>query len=204
MSLINSIAKTLFEPIVSWCLKRRYTFERYVGRVQLQALPNQGDNCLIAGPITIHCAERLYLCDGVRVGRGCFFFCRGGLRVGKNTSISRDVVIYTSNHNVNGQTIPYDSTYCDQAVFIGEHVWIGMCVCITPGVTIGDGAIIGMGAVISKDVEPGAIVVGHNRVVGKRDAQHFESLRAQEKIFEGKYDPPYPLPGELLERLAKP
>ncbi|MDA0108437.1 CatB-related O-acetyltransferase [Vibrio sp. La 4.2.2] len=51
---------------------------------------------------------------------------------------------------------------------IGNDVWIGSEAMIMPGVKIGDGAVIGARSVITKDVEPYAIVVGHNTVIKKR------------------------------------
>ena len=44
---------------------------------------------------------------------------------------------------------------------IGEDVWIGGGAIILGGVTIGNGALVGAGAVVTKDVPPGATVVGN-------------------------------------------
>ncbi len=46
-------------------------------------------------------------------------------------------------------------------VRIGRNVWIGGGAIIVPGVTVGDDAIIGAGAVVTRDVAPGATVVGN-------------------------------------------
>jgi len=51
-------------------------------------------------------------------------------------------------------------------VEIGNHVLIGAGALIHQGtrerpLRIGDGATVGMGAVVTKDVEPGATVVGN-------------------------------------------
>jgi len=43
---------------------------------------------------------------------------------------------------------------------IGRNVWIGRGVTVLPGVTIGDGAVIGANAVVTRDVGPGAVMVG--------------------------------------------
>ena len=53
-------------------------------------------------------------------------------------------------------------------VTIGNDVWIGSHTVIFRGVTIGDGAVIGAYSIITKDVEPYAVVVGNDRVLGKR------------------------------------
>lgn len=48
---------------------------------------------------------------------------------------------------------------------------IGVNVTILPGVVIGEGALVGAASVVTKDVPPGAVVLGNPaRVVGKADA----------------------------------
>jgi maltose O-acetyltransferase len=46
-------------------------------------------------------------------------------------------------------------------VRIGENVWIGGGAMILPGITIGDDAVIGAESVVTRDVPPGATVVGN-------------------------------------------
>lgn len=53
-------------------------------------------------------------------------------------------------------------------ISVGNDVWFGESCVIMNGVTIGDGAVIGINSIITKDVAPYSIVVGANRVVGKR------------------------------------
>jgi UDP-2-acetamido-3-amino-2,3-dideoxy-glucuronate N-acetyltransferase len=43
---------------------------------------------------------------------------------------------------------------------VGRRASIGSGAVILGGVTIGDGALVGAGAVVTRDVEPGAVVVG--------------------------------------------
>lgn len=126
------------------------------------------------GRSVITCPSRLKIEKYVRVGRGCFFFCDGGLSIGEGSILSRYITIYTGNHNIDGGAIPYDNSYNYKSVTIGKGVWIGMNVSITPGVSIGDGAVIGMGTVVSRNVLQGEIVVGASqRVVGHRDMSEF-------------------------------
>ncbi|HGY9592870.1 TPA: hypothetical protein ACOJPH_000504 [Vibrio campbellii] len=154
------------------------------GEVALSYIKNKGNDCRIHGKSTIYCGENINLGHGVRIGEGAFFHAMGGLEVGDNTQISRNVIIYTCNHDVNGEAIPYDDGYILKKVVIGESVWIGMGVMITPGVTIGDGAIIGMGAVISRDIKKGEVVVGSpQRVVGQRNIIRFDAMKRSRKLF---------------------
>lgn len=46
-------------------------------------------------------------------------------------------------------------------VTIGDDVYIGAGAIIRQGLTIGRGAVVGMGAVVTRDVPPGATVVGN-------------------------------------------
>lgn len=158
--------------------------DRAYANIVLRRAGMVGRDVRINGRITVHYPAGLRVGDHVRIGDGCFFYCKGGLEIGANTQISRRVVIYTGNHNVNGEAIPYDDTYEFRPVSIGESVWIGMNVAITPGVTIGDGAIIGLGTVVSKDVPPGAVVVGApQRIVNTRDMAEFRRLQAEGRLF---------------------
>jgi sugar O-acyltransferase (sialic acid O-acetyltransferase NeuD family) len=50
---------------------------------------------------------------------------------------------------------------CNGGVRIGDHAYVGTAAALKPGVMIGEGATVAMGAVVTKDVEPGATVVGN-------------------------------------------
>lgn len=114
--------------------------------------------------------ENITIGDYCGIGENAYFHATGGLTIGNNVQISRNVTIYTASHNFHSREyIPYDNTECYNSVTIEDNVWIGRNVNILPGVTIGKNAIVGMAAVITKDVPEGAIVVGYNRIVGYRD-----------------------------------
>ncbi|GAA4710336.1 acyltransferase [Phytohabitans rumicis] len=53
-----------------------------------------------------------------------------------------------------------DVAVCTRGVHIGRGARIGANVTILPGVRVGERALIGAGAVVTKDVKPGAVVVG--------------------------------------------
>ena len=69
--------------------------------------------------------------------------------------------IITSFHNYEGGAIPYDDTYVNKDVNIGDCVWLGNNVIILGGVNIGEGAIIQAGSVVCKDIPAYAIAGGH-------------------------------------------
>ncbi|WP_162929967.1 DapH/DapD/GlmU-related protein [Vibrio sp. Evd11] len=158
------------------------------GQLALSKVKKRGDNCLFHGDAVLHNPDNIILESNVRIGDNCFIHALGGVTIGKNTQISRNVLIYTCNHNINGNAIPYDDTYILKSVNIGSSVWIGMNVIITPGVTIGDGAVIGMGTVVSKDVQSGQIVVGsHQRVVNERNMKDFYKHDNNNNLFSVKW-----------------
>jgi acetyltransferase-like isoleucine patch superfamily enzyme len=161
---------------------------RAIGRACLYPVKAAPGSVRFHGRVWVSVPEKLLLGEYVRIGRGSFLNCEGGIAVGRNTQISRNVVVYSSGHNYEVAAIPYDDTYVLRPVEIGEHVWIGMNVCILPGVKIGDGAIIGMGSVISKDVPAGAIVVGSTqRFIRYRDLDTFHALDLSGEWFAKKW-----------------
>lgn len=97
----------------------------------------------------------------IHIGDNSYFKTEGGLLINDNTHISRNVTIYTVNHNYFNSRVPYDEKFIANRVYIGKNVWIGMNVSILPGVKIGDGAIIGMGSVVTKDVSEDEIWAGN-------------------------------------------
>lgn len=99
------------------------------------------------------------------VNRGSCLDGRSGLRIGDDVSISPEVAILTTQHDVNDQ----DFSLQGRPVTIEDHVWIGMRAMVMPGVTIGRGAIVAAGAVVTRDVAPRDIVAGvPARTVGRR------------------------------------
>jgi acetyltransferase-like isoleucine patch superfamily enzyme len=192
--VIKSLAKWLVSVVVNdhTVHPAKALWERFVkqrlnecrGRFWKSRIQHIGATSKIAGDIVISSPSKLVVGEYVRIGRNCTLSCEGGLTIGDNSQLSRNILIYTNNHDIDADCIPYDNTNVLKPVVIGKSVWIGMNACITPGVTIGDGAVIGMGTVVSKDVPPGAIVVGGpQRIVGERDMGKFERLQTEQRLF---------------------
>ena len=146
-------------------------------------LGSVGRHVRLAPDLSITGGDRCRIEDNVQVGAGGFIRAEGGLFIGANTHISRNLVLYTMDHDYQGEVLPYDATQVAGPVHIGRNVWIGMNVCIAPGTTIGDGAIVGMGTVVFGEV-PALSIIGSQRwrVIGERDADHYARLEA-----EGRY-----------------
>lgn len=100
---------------------------------------------------------------GSNSGIGISAFVGDGTSIGSNVMMGPEVLIYTCNHNTSCVDIPMiQQGYTPVApVTVEDDVWIGARVIILPGVTIGSGSVLGAGSVISRNVPPGAVVVGN-------------------------------------------
>lgn len=181
LSLFGDLIAKIYISIIKKAIDNYYT------KTQL-ALSEIGKNSRFYGRGTIFFPEKLIVGENCRIGYNYFFNSKGGIKIGNNTILSRNVTIYSANHDyLSKKLIPYDENYIEKEVVIGNSVWIGMNVSILPGVVIQDGAIIGMGTVVTKNVNKGEIVVGMGqKVVGKRDLENFDRLTNESKFY-GKY-----------------
>jgi len=99
------------------------------------------------------------------INRGCCIDVRSGLKIGSDVSVSPEVAILTTQHDLNDPEFALQG----RAVVIEDHVWIGMRATVLPGVRVGRGAVIAAGAVVTKDVAALEIVAGvPARPVGRR------------------------------------
>ncbi|MBR2813543.1 MAG: sugar O-acetyltransferase [Reyranella sp.] len=87
--------------------------------------------------------------------------------IGDDTQIGPAVQIYAADHP-RDPAERHKGLEFGRPVRIGRNVWIGGGAILLPGVTVGDDAMIGAGAVVTRDVAPGATVVGNPaRPVGR-------------------------------------
>lgn len=106
-----------------------------------------GENCVI---------NKRVLLDG-----------RGGLSIGNNVDIAREVCIWTAEHDIHSNT----HCYVAYPVIIEDFVWIASRAIILPGVTIGKGAVVAAGSVVTKDVPSMAVVGGvPAKVIAQRNS----------------------------------
>lgn len=102
------------------------------------------------------CAENLIIGKHSVINANCRIDTRGEVTVGKNVSISSDVIILTADHDMD--TPGMDGR--QRKVSIGNNAWIGTRAMIMPGVSIGEGAVVAAGAVVTKSVAPFQVVAG--------------------------------------------
>lgn len=157
-----------------WATGQRNAFVR---DRTLRRLGAAGPGCQFSGSIRVSGPDKVRLGSNVHIADSAWIRGEGGVTIGDNTHISRNLVLYSVNHQWEGERLPYDETLVERGVTIGRNVWIGMNVCITPGSVIGDGAIIGMGAVVAGEIPPFTIAVSSPlRIVGQRDEARYREL----------------------------
>jgi len=109
----------------------------------------------------------------------------GKVVFGDNFHSGTGCEIITSYHNYNkGRTVPYDNTFINKDVFIGDNVWFGNRVTVLGGVNIGEGAIIQASALVFQDVPDYAIVGGNPaKIIKYRDKEHYYNLKKQNLFY---------------------
>lgn len=171
----------LFKNIKRKFYNYRYIAKRffYTKKAKFQ-LGSYGDGLRVNGPSSFG--------KTVRVGNnvnfnGMLILGRGNVLIHNNFHSGRECMIITSNHNYEGEAIPYDNTYIHKNVEIKDNVWLGNRVLITGNVVIGEGAIVAAGSVVVKDVPDYAIVGGNPaKVIKFRDIEHYKKLKKENKV----------------------
>lgn len=110
---------------------------------------------------------------------------KGKITIGRYCRLSWGLQVHTSNHDYNGDTLPFGPGNTVKDVVIGDGVWIGSGVLLLPGTEIGDGAIIQGGSVVHGKIPPFAIAGGNPaKVFAMRDVEKCKRMLA-----EGKFMP---------------
>lgn len=126
-----------------------------------------------------------FLDDYVYVGKDCKFYGIGELYIHSNVIIGNDTTILTSNHQYEGDMLPYDEGITPKnQVVIEQNVWIASYCLILPGVTVHEGAVVGAGSVVTKDVPPLSIVGGNPaKIIRYRDKEKYNRLVSEQKFY---------------------
>jgi maltose O-acetyltransferase len=119
--------------------------------------------------------------EGSIIGDHAFLDGRGGLRIGDHVAVASQVLIYTSEHDVQSE----DMRPIEEPVVIEDYVFIGPRAIILPGVKVGRGAVVGAGAVVTRDVPEKAIVGGvPARVIGERRVKKLDYRLGRGRLFQ--------------------
>ena len=114
-------------------------------------------------------AANVVTMDDVQVGEGAilcpFVTLTSNIRIGRQ--FHANIYSYVAHDCVIGDFVTFaPAVKCNGNIVIEDHAYIGAGAVIKQGrpgrpLVIGRGAVIGMGAVVTKDVAPGATVVGN-------------------------------------------
>lgn len=177
MIYARKIRDYLIKKLYFWLLIVEQQETAQTNKELLRKIKSCGEDVFFGGKITFSGAKNTCIGNNVHIGQNAFIRAEGGLTIGDNTHISRNLVLYTVNHQYEGKCLPYDNNSVKKPVIIGRNVWIGMNVCVAPGSKIGDGAIIGMGTTVSGEVSPMSIVGSQKwRTLGFRNEENYHKL----------------------------
>jgi maltose O-acetyltransferase len=129
------------------------------GHLRFAALVrHQGKGCVCHWNTELKYPEKLVLGDRVIIGVNAVLGAAGGITLGDDVRISRDVIIETAGLDFLHATLPYPHSF--SPIHIERGAWIGARAIVLAGVTIGERAVVAAGAVVTKNVPAGAIVGG--------------------------------------------
>jgi maltose O-acetyltransferase len=92
----------------------------------------------------------LVIGGGTVINRRCIIDTRGRVFIGQNVSISSDVKIFTTEHDIDD---PFFSG-TEAPVVIQDRAFVGTAAIILPGVTLGEGAVLCAGSIATKSIPP--------------------------------------------------
>lgn len=146
----------------------RSFFYRFVSKVDLNPSASLHTGVKILGP-----GKKLSIGENTVVNPSVVLDARGGLTIGCNVSLSREVFILTLSHDYNTSNFEL----VPGTVNIADNVWIGVRAIIMPGVNIGKGAVVAAGSVVTKNVSDFEVVAGvPAKVIGTREHNEFDSV----------------------------
>ena len=142
-----------------WRERIRVGYYRYV-------CGSMGKDVRFSEGVVIQNPGGLFIGNNVGINRDVWINAGGRVEIGDDVIIGPKVIIHSANHKFDLLDIPIRlQGWVKAPVVIEEDVWIAGGVIILPGVRIGKGSVIGAGAVVTKDVPPYSIAIGVPAVV---------------------------------------
>ena len=125
-----------------------------------QRLGEVGEGAVIRPPFHCDYGYNIRLGRDVFLNFNCVILDVCEVDIGDLTQIGPGAQILTADHPRDPDQRARGVEF-GKPISIGRNVWIGGGAIILPGVTVGDDALIGAGSVVTRDVAPGATVMGN-------------------------------------------
>ena len=122
---------------------------------------NIGSTFVARENVNIEVCENAYISLGSNsfFNKNCEIVAREGIKIGDNTGIGPNVLIYDHDHDFrNG------SGFKSKKIIIGSNCWIGGNCIILKGAIIGDNCVIGAGTIINGVIPNNSLVVNKQRL----------------------------------------
>jgi maltose O-acetyltransferase len=119
-----------------------------------------GEGAEIRPPFHCDYGFNIHLGAGAYLNFNCVILDVVQVTIGERTLIGPGVQILAADHPRDPVERASGLEF-GRPVRIGRNVWIGAAAIILPGITVGDDAVIGAGSVVTRDVPPGATVLGN-------------------------------------------
>lgn len=130
------------------------------GKLLHERLGAVGSGATIRPPFHCDYGYNIHLGKGVFLNFNCVILDVVQVKIGDGTQIGPGVQILTADHPRDPAERATGAEW-GRPISIGRNVWVGGGAIILPGAVIGDDAIIGAASVVTRDVPPGAVVVGN-------------------------------------------
>lgn len=160
------------------CFDAQYIFlNRFVNKIPSWAIRrliyvkcgmHLHENARIGIGTVVICPHNISIGERSVINENCFLDGRGGLKIGRDTSISAYTKILSASHRSNGKNFQYYT----RKTIIGKHVWIGLGAVILDGSKVEDDTIIGAGAVLKGCTSKKDIMVGNPAKCIKKREMH--------------------------------
>lgn len=203
MRILDKIFKKIIKRYLGFIIKETRQFNKNNAQKLFNAITDKGEDSFFWGEkLVISDTSKVKIGKNVHIGDNAYIKSEGGLTIGDNTHISRNLLLYTVNHNYKSDVLPYNEEMLHKKVVIGQNVWIGMNVCVAPGTIIGDGCIIGMGTVVSGEI-PALSIIGSQKwkVLDKRDEERYNEV-VEKKRFGKENGLLYRCDGKILSGIG--
>lgn len=116
----------------------------------------------VYGDFTIVSPQNFSALSGLRINHYCYINARGGVKLGRNVTLSAGAMILSSEIAIDeflkeNRTKDYHK---DSNVIINDNVWVGAGAKIMPGVHLsGSNIIVAAGAVVTKSFDDSDVIL---------------------------------------------